>query len=98
VLIEEVHERAYRIDRALAHLSQAGVFDQAKALLLGDFIDRGEPDGRFLVQETLNEFATQCSLPVLQISNVGHGASNNPLLLGSTAKLTTGSCYSLDFF
>jgi muramoyltetrapeptide carboxypeptidase len=97
VLLEEVHERAYRIDRALAHLSQAGVFDQAKAILLGDFIDHGEPDGRFLVKELLNEFANQCSLPVLQISNVGHGPANNPLLLGSTAKLSTGSGYSLEF-
>ena len=97
LFIEEINERAYRIDRALEHLSQAGIFDQVKAILFGDFIDRGEPDGRFLVQKTINEFANQCSLPVLQISDVGHGPINNPLLLGSTAKLSMDNRYSLEF-
>jgi muramoyltetrapeptide carboxypeptidase len=97
LFIEEINERAYRIDRALAHLSQAGVFDQVKAILFGDFIDRGEPDGRFLVQETINEFANHCSLPVLQISNVGHGPINNPLLLGNIAKLNMDKRCSLEF-
>jgi len=97
LFIEEINERAYRVDRVLAHLSQAGIFDQVKALLFGDFVDKGEPDGTLLVQETLEQFAKQCSLPVLQISNVGHGLVNNPILLGSSAKLSMGNRFSLEF-
>lgn len=97
LFIEEINERAYRIDRVLAQLSQAGILNQAKAILFGDLIDKGEPDGRFLVKEAVREFAEQCSLPVLQISHVGHGPINNPILFGSTAKLSMGNTYSLEF-
>ncbi|MBI2792153.1 MAG: LD-carboxypeptidase [Gammaproteobacteria bacterium] len=97
LLIEETNERAYRIDRVLAQLSQAGIFNQAKALLFGDLIDKGEPDGRFLIKETIQQFASQISLPVLQISNIGHGSINNPILLGHNAKLSMGNDYFLEF-
>lgn len=87
LFIEEIDERAYRIDRALAQLSHAGILNEASALLFGDLVDKGEPDGRFLVQDLIKEFASQFSLPVFQIKNVGHGFINYPLLLGSPAKL-----------
>lgn len=95
VFIEEVNERAYRVDRVLAHLSQAGIFDRVKAILFGDFIDNGEPNGEFLVNDIIKEFAQQISVPVLQIKNIGHGPINNPILLGSTARLTMSNHYSL---
>ncbi|MBA3537097.1 MAG: LD-carboxypeptidase [Tatlockia sp.] len=97
LFIEEINERAYRIDRVLAHLSQAGLFEKVKAILFGDLIDKGEPDGKFLVMKTIEEFASQCNSPVLQISNIGHGPINNPIILGLTAKLSMGSSYSLEF-
>lgn len=97
LFIEDINERAYRIDRVLAHLSHAGIFENTKAILLGDFIDKGEPNGEFLVMKTLFEFAAQCQIPVLQIKNIGHGAINNPLILGSPAKLTTGEHSALEF-
>ena len=97
IFIEEINERAYRIDRALAHLSQVGLFEKTKAILFGDLIDKGEPDGKFLVMDTIKEFASQCRLPVLQINNIGHGPINNPIILGRTAQLSTGELYSLEF-
>ncbi len=97
LFIEEFNERAYRIDRILAHLEQAGIFKNAKAILFGDMIDKGEPDGRFLVKEVIQEFATQCALPVLQISNIGHGAINNPLLFGHPATIDIGDEHYLEF-
>ncbi|MFN7098282.1 MAG: LD-carboxypeptidase, partial [Gammaproteobacteria bacterium] len=97
LFIEDINERAYRIDRVLAHLSHAGIFDQAKAILLGDFIDKGEPNGEYLVMKTLHEFASQCTLPVLQLNNIGHGPVNNPLILGSPVTLTTGEHSTIEF-
>ncbi|MBA2710789.1 MAG: LD-carboxypeptidase [Tatlockia sp.] len=97
VLIEEINERAYRIDRALTHLRQAGLFDRPKAILFGDLIDKGEPDGKFLVKDAIKAFASECNVPVLQINNIGHGPINNPIILGLTAKLSMGSSYSLEF-
>ncbi|MGQ3889834.1 S66 peptidase family protein [Legionella sp. CNM-1927-20] len=97
LFIEEFNERAYRIDRILAQLEQAGIIKPAKAILFGDMIDKGEPNGRFLVKEVIQEFSTQCDVPVLQISNIGHGAINNPLLLGYFAKLCLGDYSCLEF-
>ena len=97
LFIEETNERAYRIDRVLEHLRQVGIFDRVKAVLLGDFIDKGEPDGRFLVQEIIQEFARECAFPVLQIRNIGHGQINNPLLFGTMARLQMKGSYSLEF-
>ncbi len=95
LFIEEVNERAYRIDRILAHLSQAGVFNNVKAMLFGDIIDKGEPDGKPLSLSVIKEFASQQPFPVLQISNIGHGEINYPLLLGSTVELKMGNQYLL---
>lgn len=97
IFIEEIHERAYRVDRALVQLQQSGVLDKAKAILFGDFVDSGEPDGRFLVKETLQAFAQSCSLPVLQINDVGHGPINDPLILGHLVNLRTGKNCMLEF-
>lgn len=97
LFIEEINERAYRVDRVLEQMSQAGILQQAKAILFGDLIDKGEPDGKFLVEEIIQEFASQCMLPVLQIKNVGHGSTNYPLFLGKAGKLSMGSSASLEF-
>lgn len=97
LFIEEINERAYRIDRVLSQLNQAGIIEKSRAILFGNFIDKGEPDGRFLVKETLREFSSQCAIPVLQIGNIGHGPTNNPILLGQTAKLIMGDACHLEF-
>ncbi len=91
LFIEETNERAYRVDRTLNHLKQAGILQNIKAILFGDVIDKGEPDGRFLVAKIIHDFAQQCNCPVFQISNIGHGPINNPILLGSPTQLLAGN-------
>lgn len=68
LLLEDVNERAYRVDRMLEHLEQAGIFKKAKAILLGDFTGGEEPDGKSLMQETLKNFAEYYKIPVLGMS------------------------------
>ena len=87
ILLEEVNERAYRIDRMLQHLKQAGLFNGAKAILLGDFIGGSEPDGTELTPIILKNFAEAIAIPVLKIAEVGHGKTNYPILLGTKATL-----------
>lgn len=52
-------------------MSQAGILLHAKAILFGDCIDKGEPDGKFRI-EIIRTFASQSILPFLQLKNVGH--------------------------
>jgi muramoyltetrapeptide carboxypeptidase len=89
VLIEEVKERGYRIDRSLLHLMQAGVFDKAKGILLGDVTESDEPDGTSLIDPILKNFSASCSIPVYKVNGVGHGSENFPIILGKAMTIRT---------
>lgn len=85
ILIEEVGERAYRIDRMLSHLDQAGLFKEATGILFGDFLEGLEPNGTSLIDPVLRRFAQNCACPVLKIAGIGHGPINFPMPLGTPA-------------
>lgn len=91
VVLEEVGERAYRVDRMLEHLLQAKMFDSAAAILFADFINGLEPNGSSLIQPVLERFAASCPIPVVQMSGVGHAALNYPLPFETLATLYLGS-------
>jgi muramoyltetrapeptide carboxypeptidase len=90
ILLEEVGERGYRIDRMFEHMQQASLFKEAAALVLGDFSGGLEPDGSSLVDKTLKRFAKSCPFPVVQIKGIGHEYSNFPIPLGTMSTLTLG--------
>lgn len=90
IFLEEVGERAYRIDRMLEHLQQAGIFKKAAAILLGDFLGGNEPSGITLVQPVLERFAQASKIPVIQVAGIGHGYCNFPIPLGTPAQLKLG--------
>lgn len=90
VLIEEVGERGYRVDRMLEHLQQAHLFKNAKAILFGDFLEGKEPDGSSLLQPVLNRFAESLEIPVLQVEGIGHGQTNLPIPFGTETVLQLG--------
>lgn len=95
LFLEDVGERGYRVDRMLEQLKQAGIFSGIKALLLGDFTDGKDPDGKNLVPAVLERFAQQSNFPVLQCSGIGHGKTNNPLPLGTHVVLQLGDAAQL---
>lgn len=82
LLLEEVDERGYRIDRMLTQLSQAGVFAKAKGVLLGDMNGGDEPDGGNKIEAVLQRFALDAAFPVFRLNGVGHRRTNLPIILG----------------
>ncbi|SRR5579883_2875147 len=90
ILLEEVGERAYRVDRMLEHLRQANIFKDAAAILFGDFLKGNEPNGSSLIQPTLSRFAESCHIPVMQVAGIGHGEVNFPIPLGTPVQLRLG--------
>jgi muramoyltetrapeptide carboxypeptidase len=98
ILLEEIGERGYRVDRMLEHLHQAQIFNGAKAILLGDFLGGDEPDGSSLIEPVLHRFAERCPIPVVQIKGVGHGRINFPVPCGTRARLHLGSDIQLTCF
>ena len=72
LVIEDINEYPYRIDRLLAQLRLAGVFHKIKALVLGDFsgcLSKDPADGT--VEEVFHDYFTGSPFPVVQI-NYGH--------------------------
>lgn len=98
VLLEEVGERGYRVDRMLEHLQQAHIFEGAAAILFGDFLGGTEPNGTSLIQAVLQRFADSCAIPVVQIAGIGHGATNFPVPCATPARLQLGNEPQLSCF
>jgi muramoyltetrapeptide carboxypeptidase len=95
VLLEEIGERAYRVDRMLVHLQQANIFSKVVAILVGDFLDGNEPNGSSLIEPVLQRFADSIDIPVLRIEGVGHGTVNFPIPCGTEAHLQMGDIFQL---
>lgn len=87
IFLEEIGERAYRVDRILEHLWQTNIFAKAQAILFGDFLEGKEPNGSSLILPVLERFAKRCKIPVALVKGIGHGPDNFPILLGAKAKL-----------
>lgn len=87
VVLEDITERPYRIDRMLASLHLGGVFDRASAVVFGDFAqcDPG-PDG-VTVEEVIRDLAEKLAIPVYAGAPFGHGAPNFAFPLGAIAEL-----------
>lgn len=95
LFLEEVGERAYRVDRMLQHLSQAGVFRGVKAVVFGSFVGGREPDGRTLVRAVLQRFAGEQVIPVFTGMDAGHGDRQRPVFFNTRAELSCGAAPSL---
>jgi muramoyltetrapeptide carboxypeptidase len=87
LLLEDVTERPYRIDRMLATLEAGGHLANASAFVLGDFrqCDPG-PDG-VSVEEVLRSRLGRLGVPVVAGAPLGHGDRNEPVVLGATTRV-----------
>jgi muramoyltetrapeptide carboxypeptidase len=85
LLLEEVDERGYRIDRMLTHLRQAGALTGVRGVLLGDMNGGDEPNGGNMIGAVLERFAGEAAVPVFRLRGVGHTCTNLPLVLGMPA-------------
>lgn len=85
LVLEDVAERPYRLDRVLTTMLQAGFFAGVRAVVLGQFSDCGAgPDGVSAL-DVLCERLGKLDIPIVANAPVGHVAENWPLLLGASA-------------
>lgn len=82
LLIEDVNEAAYRIDRHLATFKHAGWFDRLGGILVGDFHHRDEGDQAGAVLELLRYHVPRGrAMPIVTTSELGHVWPMIPALL-----------------
>ncbi len=86
VLLEDVNESPYRLDRALTQLLAAGAFRDVAGIALGDFwrcdAAQGAPPVRTTAMEVLVERLTPLGVPIVAGMPVGHGSRNAALAFG----------------
>jgi muramoyltetrapeptide carboxypeptidase len=88
LFLEDTGEKAYRIDRMLVQLGQAGVFARVAAVVFGALRppDGSEAEHR-LIGECVAEQAARLDCPVLSGIEAGHGSANFTIPLGVRARV-----------
>jgi muramoyltetrapeptide carboxypeptidase len=92
LLLEEVGERPYRIDRALTQLALAGALDQLAGVVIGDLVLCEEKDGSPPnAEEVVLERLSHLGVPVVAGAPIGHGTRNRALPHGARVRLDAAS-------
>ncbi|MBX6382708.1 MAG: LD-carboxypeptidase [Microbispora sp.] len=86
VLLEDVTEEPYRIDRMVTQLLQAGCLDGAAGIVLGSWVDCGDP------LPMLAERLAPLGVPVLAELPVGHGTPQMCVWLETNGAIVTETC------
>jgi muramoyltetrapeptide carboxypeptidase len=84
VLLEDVGEEGYRVDRMLTQLLRSGWFDQVTGLVIGDFSMDAERD---LVADVIRERLEPLGLPMVEGAAIGHEDLNLAVPLGLPVRL-----------
>ncbi len=84
VVLEDVGEDPYRLDRLLTQLLRAGWFDGVRGIVLGQFTDCGPLEE---VRAVMVDRLTPLGVPTLWGAPVGHGPQNLAVPLGVSARL-----------
>ena len=93
LLIEDVNEAPYRIDRMLAQLKLAGKLRQIRGAVLGQFTtefvreDKLTDDERFDTNGVLAQYFQDAGIPVLLNYPIGHHDQNATVPLGAQVEI-----------
>ena len=94
LVLEDVGEAPYRLERLLTHWRLSGAFRRLAGLAFGSFLNCDDPDRReepashrFELNQVLRERSADLGLPVLAGLPVGHAPGNAALPIGAPARL-----------
>ncbi len=88
LLLEDVGEPPYRLQRGLVQLRLGGALDRCAAVGLGEMVGCAVPDGaRYTLREVVQDALDGLAVPVLWGLPFGHGARNWTFPVGVLAEL-----------
>ncbi len=86
LFIEDRGEALYRVDRMLTHLALSGSIQGINGLIVGQFLDCGDPAA---IDHLIKERFGFMNIPITAGFPLGHGTENTTLPLGIVAELDT---------
>ena len=92
LLIEDIGEAPYRIDRMLNQIKLAGAFKEANGVILGRFVDCYEQDKSsptLTLNEVIDDYLANLKIPVIYNVKHGHISENLTMPLGIKVKVNT---------
>lgn len=89
LLIEDIGEEPYRIDRMIYQLKISGVFNKVKGLIVGQFTKYDEDNKMYgTLYESILSAVKEFDFPVCFGFPTGHTNINLPIVMGGNATLT----------
>jgi muramoyltetrapeptide carboxypeptidase len=91
LLLEEINEPPYKVDRMINQLRMSGVMDGVVGVALGSFTGTEPPEGEgWSTEELLLDLLSDLSVPIIAGLPVGHSADNFPFVFGKPALIQAG--------
>jgi muramoyltetrapeptide carboxypeptidase len=92
LMLEEIGEAPYRVDRMFNQLKLAGALDQLKGVILGRFVDCYESDEykkTLTLNEVIDDYMSKLEIPVVYNFKHGHVKDNITIAFGLNYKINT---------
>lgn len=91
LVLEEIGEAPYRIDRMLRQLVEAGVFEGVRGVAVGELVGCRPPEGAdWTLRDVVLDHLRPLGVPVVGDLPIGHGARNHAFPWGARARLGGG--------
>ena len=91
LLLEDVAEPPYRVDRMLQHLHMSGVFAGVVGVAIGDLKGCSPPENAdWKLADLLRDQLSPLGIPVVVGLDVGHGDTNLAFVHGAMTELHPG--------
>jgi muramoyltetrapeptide carboxypeptidase len=90
LILEDIGEEAYNIDRYLVQLKYAGILRQIKGLVLGQFLDVVDPEKSsptLTLDEVIREYTSDLKIPIIANFPYGHNDVKYTLPIGCRVRL-----------
>ncbi|WP_039056570.1 muramoyltetrapeptide carboxypeptidase [Enterobacter sp. Bisph1] len=89
LVVEDINEHPYRVERMLMQLVHSGILTQQRALILGSFSHAlpNDYDAGYNLTKMIDYLRTQVGIPVISGLAFGHEPQTVTLPLGATARL-----------
>ncbi len=96
LLLEDIGEEPYRIDRMFYQLKHANVFKKAKGIVLGRFVDcylKDKSNPSLTLNDVISDYFEHLKIPVLYNVKHGHIKQNITIPWGLKTKVNASRCF-----